>query len=99
MLSYQHGRFNSPHMLTNINAKQLANLYNMHESTLHSALRPHREKLNNLATKHQDPVSGKTVKKKNYNSDQLKYIIETIFGTHTPLGYTFNGDTLIKQAD
>jgi hypothetical protein len=86
-------------MLTDINATRLARLYKIDESTLGNHLRPHREKLDELATKYFISKTNRWAKRQCYNSDQLKFIIETIFSTHTPLGYTFNGSTLIPVTD
>lgn len=79
--------------ITGIGPKQLANAYKMSNTTFHSYLLNHRDHLNMLATTRK--CKGKNVKSRSYNSDQLEYIINKIFGD-TPEGYDFNGKTLIK---
>jgi len=85
-------------MLTKFNAKQLATIYGMSESSLHSILQPHRDKLKELATKYFDQRKQKVVVRRDYNSQQLQYIISEII-KDMPLGYNFDGNTLIQTFD
>lgn len=85
-------------MLTDINAKILAQRYGMAASNYCAYLRPHKEELTRLATKRYDITKGREVKRREYNSEQLKYIIEKIF-VGTPLGWDFDGNTLVKTTD
>jgi len=86
-------------MLTNIDARQLASIYKMHECTLSDYLSPHRDKLNEVATYRTDPKTQRKIKRRCFNSDQLKFIVEIVFKGHTPLGYSFDGNTLIEVKD
>ncbi len=87
-------------MLTDINAQQLAEMYNMKESTYHSYLLPYRDELNKVATyrlktkKKKKKIVTYKAKVRNYNSEQLVIVIR-IMGD-VPNGYSFNGITLIK---
>ena len=82
-------------MNTNINASQLADIYNMSHSSYHELLYPHRKKLNAMV-KYKTNRKGKKVKPQNYNAEQLQYLIKNVLGD-TPLGYSFNGRTLIQD--
>jgi hypothetical protein len=79
-------------MLTDLNAKQMRVIYNMCETTYHSYLSGHREILKELATKR--VKNGRIVIRRDYNSAQLKYLLEHVF-KDTPPGYDFDGETLI----
>lgn len=80
-------------MFTDYNAKQLASIYKMHISTFQSYLASHRDQLKALGTNRY--FRGRLMFRQNYNSEQLKYLIEEVF-KDTPEGYEFNGKTLVK---
>lgn len=84
-------------MITTINKKKLAELYKISSSTLDNYVRPHNEKIKALGLKRINK-NGKVSYSQNYNSNQLKYLIEKVFGD-SPEGYNFNGKTFIKQVD
>jgi hypothetical protein len=86
-------------MLTTIHIKQLAIIYDMAESTMHEYLQPHKEKLKELATKYFNAKRKREVVRKQLNSDQLQYIITNVFKGHEPIGYKFDGNTLVKTTD
>ncbi len=83
-------------MDTNLNAKAMQLIYNMSASNYFSALQPHKKKLDELAN-YRLSKFGKTIKRQNYNVQQLEYIVNKILDT--PYGYEFNGLTLIKIND
>lgn len=83
-------------MISTLNAKQLAIMYQMGYSTFQQYITPHRKHIQLLATKRTGP-KGNVIRSKNYNSLQLQYIIETVMGD-TPQGYIFTGESLVKEA-
>lgn len=84
-------------MITTINAKQLAIMYQMGYSTFQKYLANHRNQLRALATQ-RTGRNGNTILSQNFNSRQLNYIVETIMGD-PPFGYRFNGKILVKDQE
>ncbi len=81
--------------MTQFNAKILAQLYQVHQSTYHRYLQPYRKQLLALSTIRKTNAKTKVVCRY-YNSRQLKFIIEQIM-KDTPEGYVFNGKTFVKE--
>ncbi len=81
-------------MITTINKKALAALYNMSSTTLYSYMRDHNDKIKALG-QNRKKNNGRTIHSRSFNSKQLKYIIENVMGD-SPEGYEFNGQTLVK---
>ena len=85
-------------MLTNINAKTLIGYYQLRSTQYHNYLQPHREQLRALATKRFDLKLQREVARRDYNTEQLKYIIEVIF-QGAPIGWEWDGQQLKKSSD
>ena len=81
-------------MITGINAKKLAAIYNIHPYTLFRYIKPFKETISELATK-RELENGKKSTCRNYNDKQLHFIVFTILGD-TPEGYEFKDGTLVK---
>ena len=81
-------------MITTINKKKLAQLYNMSDSNISNYLQPHLTELKKLGTKRTNKKE-KVIHSQNYNSRQLDYLVKKVFGD-SPEGYEFNGKKFIK---
>jgi len=75
--------------------KKLAQLYNIHESTLSRYIKPHLKRLNKMATIiHLS--NGKTNKLQRYNKAQLNFIIKKIM-QDPPEGYKLIEGRLVLE--
>lgn len=83
-------------MITTINKSKLADMYKMSLTTLHDYIKPHKDKIRKLGAKR--VKNGKIIYAQNYNSKQLNYLVNQVFGD-SPEGYEFNGNTFVKRGN